>query len=38
LFEKNPSAIKTTIKGRVISETEVKVDELEDHIIDWEDL
>lgn len=38
LFEKNPSAIKTTIKGRVISETEVKEDELEDHIVDWEDL
>lgn len=26
------------IKGRVVSETEVTFDELEDHIVDWEDL
>lgn len=38
LFEKNPSPIQTTIKGRVIKETEISEDELEDHIVDWEDL
>ncbi len=38
LFEKNPSSIKTTIKGRVISETEVNEEDLEDHIVDWDDL
>ena len=38
LFENNPPAIKTTIKGRVISETDVQEEELEDHIVDWEDL
>ncbi len=38
LFEKNPSTIKTTIKGRVVSENNVKDEELEDHIVDWEDL
>lgn len=38
LFEKNPSMIKTTIKGRVISEDNVKDEELEDHIVDWEDI
>lgn len=26
------------IKGRVVSETEVKFADLEDHIVDWEDL
>lgn len=38
LFEQKISAIHTTVKGRVISETEVSEDELEDHIVDWEDL
>ena len=38
LFEKKKNSIKTTIKGRVISETEVREEDLEDHIIDWEDL
>lgn len=38
LFEKNFSPIKTTVKGRVISENMVSEDELEDHIIEWEDL
>lgn len=38
LFEKSPSTIHTTIKGRVIKETEVVEDELEDHIVNWEDL
>ena len=37
LFE-NKQPVKTTIKGRVISETEVNDEELEDHIVDWEDL
>ena len=38
LFEKEKKTIKTTIKGRVISETEVSEDELEDHIVEWDDL
>lgn len=38
LFEKAAPAPHTTIKGRVVSETEVPEDELEDHIVDWEDL
>lgn len=38
LFEKAPSPVKTTIKGRVVSETEVSEDELEDHIVEWDDL
>lgn len=38
LFENRPSTIKTTIKGRVISETKVNEEDLEDYIIDWEDL
>lgn len=38
LFEKQPSYPKTTIKGRCISETVVRQEDLEDHIVDWEDL
>lgn len=38
LFERNPSPIKTTIKGRVVSESHVPEEELEDHIVEWEDL
>lgn len=38
LFEKKDNPIKTSIKGRVVSETNVKDEDLEDHIIDWEDL
>ena len=38
LFEKNPSNIKTTIKGRVVSQKDVSDDELEDYIVDWDDL
>lgn len=38
LFEKKASAIKTTIKGRVVSEKDISEEELEDHIVDWEDL
>ncbi len=38
LFEKKPSAVHTTIKGRVICETDVPEDALEDHIVDWDDL
>lgn len=38
LFTKNNNMIKTTIKGRVISELEVKPEDMEDHIVDWEDL
>ena len=38
LFEKEVSPIKTTIKGRVISEDKVSEEELEDHIVEWEDL
>ncbi len=38
LFEKEVSRIKTTIKGRVVSEDKVPEDELEDHIVEWEDL
>ncbi len=38
LFENRPSAARTTVKGRVISETGVPEDELEDHIVDWDDL
>jgi len=38
LFENNTSATHTTIKGRVIRETDVSEDELEDHIVDWGDL
>ncbi len=38
LFEKRSSGIRTTIKGRVVSETEVPEDELEDHIVEWDDL
>ena len=37
LFE-NKQPIKTTVKGRVISETAVNDEDLEDHIVDWEDL
>ena len=38
LFEKRSTKINTTIKGRVISETEVEEEDLEDHIVDWIDL
>lgn len=39
LFEgKKDTGKTTTIKGRCISEDLVKEEELEDHIIDWEDL
>ena len=38
LFEKNPSSIHTTIKGRVIKETAIKEEDIEDYIVDWEDL
>ena len=38
LFENKISPTKTTIKGRVISEEKVSEDELEDHIVEWEDL
>ena len=40
LFEKDSGSPSSTnsIKGRCISEQNVKEDELEDHIIDWEDL
>ena len=38
LFENRPPVQKTTIKGRCISEKLVPEDELEDHIVDWDDL
>ena len=38
LFEKTSIKEKTTVKGRVISEVMVKEEDLEDHIVDWEDL
>ncbi len=38
LFENAASPTYTTIKGRVVPETEVTEEELEDHIVDWEDL
>lgn len=40
LFEKDSGSPSSTssIKGRCIFEQNVKEDELEDHIIDWEDL
>ncbi len=38
LFENAASPTHTTIKGRVVPETEVTEEELEDHIVDWEDL
>lgn len=38
LFENTTSPTHTTIKGRVVSEIKVPEDELEDHIVDWEDL
>lgn len=38
LFEKRTPEVRTTIKGRVVRETEVAEDELEDHIVDWDDL
>lgn len=38
LFENRPPTQKTTIKGRCISEKLVPEDELEDHIVDWDDL
>ena len=38
LFEKSPSSVHTTIKGRVVHEDKVEEDDIEDHIVDWEDL
>ncbi len=38
LFENKFSSTNTTVKGRSIRETDVSEDELEDHIVDWEDL
>jgi len=38
LFEKNAVKAETTVKGRVISEAMVKEEDLEDHLVDWEDL
>ena len=38
LFENKKSSIKTTIKGRVIKETEISEEDIEKHIVDWEDL
>lgn len=38
LFEKNPKPAGRSVKGRCVSELLVTPDELEDHIIDWEDL
>lgn len=38
LFENRPPAPFHSIKGRCICETDVKEDEIEDHIVDWEDL
>ncbi len=38
LFEKRPPCAKTTVKGRCISEVLVKPEDLEDHIVEWEDL
>ena len=38
LFEKNPSNIKTTIKGRVVNQKDINEEDLEDYIVEWEDL
>jgi hypothetical protein len=38
LFENKAVCSKTTIKGRCISEDLVDSQQLEDHIVDWEDL
>lgn len=38
LFEKKYFPIKTTVKGRVISEEMVSEEKLEDYIVEWEDL
>lgn len=38
LFENTPSSIHTTIKGRVIKETDINEDDIEDYIVDWDDL
>lgn len=38
VVEHRPPAKRQTIKGRCISEEKVPEDELEDHIVDWEDL
>ncbi len=38
LFEKTPQRCRTTIKGRVVSKETVAEDELEDHIVEWDDL
>lgn len=38
LFENFKNPVKTTIKGRCISENLVNPDNLEDYIVDWEDL
>ena len=38
LVEGKPRPKRQSVAGRCISELKVKEDELEDHIIDWEDL
>ena len=38
LVENRPRPLRKAVSGRCISETKVKEDELEDHIIDWPDL
>lgn len=38
LFENRPKPVRKSISGRCVSETMVTEDELEDHIVDWEDL
>lgn len=38
LFENRPQPVRKPIKGRCISEIMVTEDELEDHIVDWDDL
>lgn len=38
LLENRPSSAVTTVKGRCVSELDVKEEDWEDHIIDWDDL
>ena len=38
LVEGHPRPIRQSVSGRCISELEVKEEDLEDHIIDWDDL
>ncbi len=38
LFEDRPRPARQPVSGRVISETRVEEDQLEDHIVDWDDL